>query len=80
VSGRGMCCSGKHGAEVQLSPNGILERPIFDSIVALPSEPVLNGDETGSRTNGDKRWVWVLCSPWFVFYHIAWECGCRVVH
>jgi transposase len=38
---------------------------------ALPTEPVLNGDETGSRTNGDKRWVWVLCSSWFVFYHIA---------
>jgi transposase len=38
---------------------------------ALPTESVLNGDETGSRTNGDKRWVWVLCSSWFVFYHIA---------
>jgi len=38
---------------------------------ALPTEPVLNSDETGSRTNGDKRWVWVLCSSWFVFYRIA---------
>ncbi len=30
---------------------------------ALPAETVVNSDETGSRTNGDKRWVWVLCSP-----------------
>ena len=46
---------------------------------ALPTEPVLNGDETGSRTNGDKRWVWVLCSPWFVFYHIASSRGVEVL-
>ena len=46
---------------------------------ALPSEPVLNGDETGSRTNGDKRWVWVLCSSWFVFYHIASNRGVEVL-
>jgi transposase len=46
---------------------------------ALPTEPVLNGDETGSRTNGDKRWVWVLCSSWFVFYHIACNRGVEVL-
>jgi hypothetical protein len=46
---------------------------------ALPTEPVLNGDETGSRTNGDKRWVWVLCSSWFVFYHIACSRGVEVL-
>jgi transposase len=46
---------------------------------ALPTEPVLNGDETGSRTNGDKRWVWVLCSSWFVFYHIASSRGVEVL-
>lgn len=46
---------------------------------ALPTEPVLNSDETGSRTNGDKRWVWVLCSSWFVFYHIACSRGVEVL-
>jgi transposase len=46
---------------------------------ALPTEPVLNGDETGSRTNGDKRWVWVLCSSWFVFFHIACSRGVEVL-
>ena len=46
---------------------------------ALATEPVLNSDETGSRTNGDKRWVWVLCSSWFVFFHIACSRGVEVL-
>src|ERR1700694_5571746 len=27
---------------------------------ALADQPVLNGDETGHRTNGAKRWLWTL--------------------
>jgi transposase len=56
-----------------------VEAPYTELEQALPSEPVLNGDETGSRTNGDKRWVWVLCSSWFVFYHIASSRGVEVL-
>jgi hypothetical protein len=48
---------------------------------ALATELVLNSDETGSRTNGEKRWVWALCSSWFVFYryHIACSRGVEVL-
>ncbi len=56
-----------------------VEAPYTELEQALPTEPVLNGDETGSRTNGDKRWVWVLCSSWFVFYHIASSRGVEVL-
>jgi transposase len=56
-----------------------VEAPYTELEEALPSEPVLNSDETGSRTNGDKRWVWVLCSSWFVFYHIACSRGVEVL-
>ncbi len=56
-----------------------VEAPYTELEAALPTEPVLNGDETGSRTNGDKRWVWVLCSSWFVFYHIACSRGVDVL-
>jgi len=38
---------------------------------ALADQPVLNGDETGHRTNGAKRWLWTLVAPAFVFYTIA---------
>jgi hypothetical protein len=37
----------------------------------LPHQPVLNVDETGSRTNGDKRWLWALVAPCFVFFTIV---------
>jgi transposase len=56
-----------------------VQAPYEELEQALPNEPVLNGDETGSRTNGDKRWVWVLCSSWFVFYHIASSRGVEVL-
>jgi transposase len=38
---------------------------------ALRRQPVLHGDETGHRTNGQKRWLWVLVAPQFVVYRIA---------
>ena len=53
--------------------------PYTELAAALPTEPVVNSDETGSRTNGDKRWVWVLCSSWFVFFHIACSRGVEVL-
>ena len=37
----------------------------------LPREAVLNLDETGWRTNGDKRWIWALVAHQFVFYVVA---------
>ena len=37
----------------------------------LPQEKVLNIDETGWRTNGDKRWLWALVASQFIFYTIA---------
>src|SRR2546427_3426702 len=46
---------------------------------ALPQQPVLNGDETGHRTNGDKRWLWTLVAPTFVFYTIATSRGADVL-
>lgn len=38
---------------------------------ALPHEPVVNADETGHRTNGDKRWLWTFVARTFVVYRIA---------
>lgn len=46
---------------------------------ALAQQPVLNGDETGHRTNGAKRWLWTLVAPTFVFYTIATSRGSDVL-
>jgi transposase len=46
---------------------------------ALAHQPVLNGDETGHRTNGAKRWLWTLVAPAFVFYTIAASRGADVL-
>jgi transposase len=47
---------------------------------ALPHQPVLNADETGHRTSGDKRWMWTLVARTFVFYQIATSRGSDVLH
>jgi transposase len=37
----------------------------------LKNEPVLNSDETSWRNDGEKRWIWALVAPCFVFYTVA---------
>ena len=37
----------------------------------LQQQPVLNVDETGWRTNGEKRYLWAFVAPLFVYYTVA---------
>ena len=37
----------------------------------LPREPVLNSDETGWRSMGERRWLWALVAESFVFFTVA---------
>ena len=46
---------------------------------ALPQQPVVNADETGHRTNGDKRWLWTFVAQTFVFFTIATSRGSDVL-
>ena len=46
-------------------------QPVQQLQEQLPREAVLNADETGWRTNGDKRWIWALVAQQFVFYVVA---------
>jgi hypothetical protein len=45
----------------------------------LPKEPVLNSDETGYRTSGEKRWLWAMVASRFVFYKVAATRGAEVL-
>lgn len=53
--------------------------PYAELADALPQEPVLNADETGHRTNGDKRWLWAFVAHTFVVYRIAASRGADVL-
>jgi transposase len=53
--------------------------PYAELQAALPQAPVLNADETGHRTNGDKRWLWVFVARTFVLYRIATSRGSDVL-
>jgi transposase len=53
--------------------------PYAELDAALPHEAVLNADETGHRTNGDKRWLWTFVARTFVVYRIAASRGSDVL-
>ncbi len=46
---------------------------------ALGRQAVLNCDDTGHRTNAEKRWLWTLVAPTFVCYPIAASRSATVV-
>ena len=56
-----------------------VEQPVQQLQEQLPREAVLNVDETGWRTNGDKRWMWALVAQQFVFYVVASTRGAEVL-
>ncbi len=56
-----------------------VEQPARQLQEQLPHEAVLNVDETGWRTNGDKRWIWALLANQFVFYIVASTRGAEVL-
>jgi transposase len=45
----------------------------------LKTEPVLNVDETGWRTNGDKRYLWAFVAAQYVVYTVAATRGSAVL-
>jgi len=53
--------------------------PYAELEATLPHEPVVNADETGHRTNGDKRWLWTFVARTFVLYRIAASRGSDVL-
>lgn len=45
----------------------------------LPQQAVLHVDETGWRTNGDKRWIWAFVAARFIFYVVGASRGTDVL-
>ena len=45
----------------------------------LRKQPVLNIDETGWKTQGKGRWLWVFATPVIAFFHVASSRGSKVL-
>jgi transposase len=56
-----------------------LQIPYQELEQQLRHEPVLNGDETGWRKDGEKRWLWVLVARAFAFFVVAKSRGSKVL-
>jgi transposase len=54
--------------------------PYAELEAALRHEAVVNADETGHRTNGDKRWLWTFVARTFVIYRITASRGSDVLN
>lgn len=51
--------------------NGALAKPYEQLQEHIPTEPVLNIDESGWKDKGIKYWIWVFCTSAFSFFYIA---------
>jgi len=63
--------SRSHLCNVIARVNEALAEPYEELQEHIPTEPVLNIDETGWKDNGIKYWIWVFCTPLVSFFTIA---------
>ena len=67
------------GIEISLGSTQKLVQETSEALAAtcqeleqqLAKEPVLNSDETGWRSRGERRWLWALVAGSFVFFTVA---------
>jgi len=63
--------SRSHLCNVIARVNEALAEPYEELQTHIPTEPVLNIDETGWKDKGIKYWIWVFCTPMLSFFCIA---------
>jgi len=47
-----------------------LEKPYEELLLRLPSEAIINADETGHKDNGERWWTWCFRAELYTLYHI----------
>jgi transposase len=65
--------------QIPLTPSGVLGiinrfssklEPVYKGIeFSLPAQPILHGDETGWKMDGQKWYLWCFCNKSIVYYH-----------
>jgi len=71
--------SRSHLCNVIARVNEALAEPYEELQAHVPTEPVLNIDETGWKDKGIKYWIWVFCTPVLSFFAIAKSRGSNVL-
>jgi len=59
--------------------NDALAKPYEELAEHVPTEPVLNIDESGWKDKGVKYWIWVFSTSLISFFHIARSRGSKVL-
>jgi len=59
--------------------NNALAGPYEELAEHVPTEPVLNIDESGWKDKGLKYWIWVFCTSAISFFYIAKSRGSKVL-
>jgi len=47
-----------------------LDKPYEELLMLLPSEAIVNADETGHKDNGERWWTWCFRAELYTLYHI----------
>jgi len=47
-----------------------LDKPYEELLLLLPSEAIVNADETGHKDNGERWWTWCFRAELYTLYHI----------
>jgi transposase len=65
--------------QIPLTPSGVLGiinrfssklEPVYKGIeFSLPAQPILHGDETGWKMDGQRWYLWCFCNKSIVYYH-----------
>jgi len=71
--------SRSHLCNIIARVNDALAEPYEELAEHVPTEPVLNVDESGWKDKGRKYWIWVFCAPAVSFFCIAQSRGSKVL-
>ena len=66
-------------AKLVSKTSAALEAPYQELLDRLPSEALVNVDETGHKDNGDRFWTWCFRADLYVLFHIDKSRGSKVL-
>ena len=75
----GIEVSRSHQCNTIARVNEALAAPYEELQGHIPTEPVLNIDETGWKDKKIKYWIWVFCTSLFSFFWIDKSRSCKVL-